>query len=161
MIKARTTSADDTRALADAIASVLGAGDVVLLAGDLGAGKTTFAQGVGRALGVKEHVTSPTFTLVRTYEGDRLRLHHVDLYRLDGLGEILDLGLSELTDDLAVSVVEWGDLAGDSIAADFLEIRIEFGATDDERVLELRTVGLQWSQRVARLQSAVDARWSA
>ena len=91
-------------------------GDVVLLAGDLGAGKTAFAGGSRAGLGVTEAVVSPTFTLAREYEG-RLRMVHVDVYRLDTVHELLDLGLDDLADDDAVTVVEWGDVVSAAFVA--------------------------------------------
>ncbi|HEX2850112.1 MAG TPA: tRNA (adenosine(37)-N6)-threonylcarbamoyltransferase complex ATPase subunit type 1 TsaE [Acidimicrobiales bacterium] len=153
-----TSSADDTRELGAAVASVTKPGDVVLLAGDLGAGKTTFVQGFGRALGVTDRITSPTFTLMHNYEG-RLRLVHVDVYRLDRLQEILDLGITELVDDDAVAVVEWGDVAEAVLPADFLEIRIAYvDGDDDVRRFALRPVGPSWSARASALSDAT-ARW--
>ena len=103
----RTTSAEGTRAVAATLAPLLQPGDVLLLSGDLGAGKTVFTQGLAAALGVTEPVTSPTFTLAQSYQG-RMRLHHLDVYRLENLGEVLDLDLPELLDDDAVVCVEWG-----------------------------------------------------
>src|SRR5262245_41809698 len=114
MIHLRTCSLDDTAGIAAAVAATVRAGDVVLLAGDLGAGKTTFTKGLAAALGYPDTVTSPTFTLVHTYAGGRLTVHHADVYRLDRTGEVLDLALSELLDERnAVVVVEWGDVVSD------------------------------------------------
>ena len=104
----RTASADETRAVAAALAAHLEAGDVVVLVGDLGAGKTTFAQGIARGLGVEGPVTSPTFTLVQQYAG-RLPVAHVDVYRLDRIQELHDLGFEELIDGPGVTIIEWGD----------------------------------------------------
>jgi len=152
-----TKSAEDTRELAGSLANLARPGDVVLLAGDLGAGKTAFAQGFGRALGVTESITSPTFVLVHTYQG-RLRLVHADAYRLEHLGEIIDLGLPELLDEGAVALIEWGDRLAPALAPDFLEVRLEMGAGDDQRHLCLRTVGPGWGARLRSLTMAV-ARW--
>jgi tRNA threonylcarbamoyladenosine biosynthesis protein TsaE len=154
MITARTKSVDDTRALAGEVAGLARPGDLVLLAGDLGAGKTAFVQGFGRALGVQGPITSPTFTLVHHYEG-RLPLVHVDVYRLDHLQELVDLGIAELLDAGGVMLVEWGDVVAPALPADFLECRLEFGAGDDERRLVLRSVGPNWSGRLRALQRAV------
>ena len=163
-ISATTKSADDTRELAAAIAGLARPGDTVLLAGDLGAGKTTFAQGFGRALGIDGPITSPTFTLVRQYTDGSIPLLHADVYRLDRLHEVIDLGLPELIDEGAVALIEWGDLAAPALAPDYLEVRIEFGAdgdgADDERRFTLRTVGSRWSPRASALRSALD-RWSS
>ena len=99
-------SAAETLDIAAAFASKLVGGDVVLLHGDLGAGKTTFTKGIARALGVKDVVTSPTFTIVKEYEGDRLRLFHMDMYRLTG--DITELGLEEYFERKdGVTVIEW------------------------------------------------------
>lgn len=159
MIVAATKSPEDTRELAAAVAGLIKSGDIVLLAGDLGAGKTTFAQGFGRALGIEEPITSPTFTLMRPYQG-RLRLLHCDVYRLDRLQEILDLGITELVDDESVALVEWGDRAEPVLPPDFLEIEITYGSSEEERGLTLRWVGTAWSARSPALQRALE-RWSS
>jgi tRNA threonylcarbamoyladenosine biosynthesis protein TsaE len=158
MIHAATKSADDTRELAGQVAGLARPGDLILLAGDMGAGKTTFTQGFGKALGVDEQVTSPTFTLVRTYPA-RIPVLHVDAYRLDNLQEVIDLGLHELLDEGCVALIEWGDIVAPLLPTDFLEIRLEFGEGDDDRRLRLRAVGQPWGVRVPALRTALD-RWS-
>lgn len=155
-VDAATKSAEDTRELAGQVATLAKAGDIVLLAGELGAGKTAFAQGFGRALGVDEPIVSPTFTLVRTYPG-RVPLVHVDIYRLDHLQEVVDLGLHEMLDG-NVTLIEWGDMAAPSLPADFLEVRIDYGEGDDDRLFSFRVVGPSWSPRQRALQAAL-ARW--
>ena len=157
MIGARTKSAEDTRDLARAVAPLALGGDVILLAGDVGTGKTTFTQGFGDALGVREQITSPSFILMRGYEG-RLPLVHVDVYRLEHLQEVLDLGLMEQLDDGAVALIEWGDVVAPALPANFLEVRFEYGAGDDDRHVRFRAVGPRWSARVSALTAAVE-RW--
>ena len=125
-VLARTTSVDETRALGSAVAEVLRPGDIVVLSGEMGAGKTAFTQGVGDGLGVDDRVTSPTFTIAQTYEGGRLSVHHLDVYRLEHLHEALDIGLAEILDDGAVVVIEWGDAVLGVLPADYLEVRITF-----------------------------------
>ena len=110
MLPARSASPDATRALAARLAGVARRGDVIVLQGSLGAGKTTFAQGFARGLGVEGPVTSPTFTLVRQYPCALGQLVHVDVYRLDRLAEVADLGLADLVEE-GVALVEWGDAA--------------------------------------------------
>jgi len=158
VITAFTKSPDDTRELAGAVAALARAGDVVLVAGELGSGKTVFAQGFGRALGIQEPITSPSFTLVRIYPG-RVRLVHADVYRLDLLQEVIDLALPELVDEGAVAVIEWGDVAAAALAADFLEVRLDWTQGDDERVVNLHTVGPAWSARQRALSAALG-RWA-
>ena len=153
-----TTSVDQTKELAAALAELARAGDLVLLAGDLGAGKTAFAQGFGRGLGVDEPITSPTFTLAREYQGNRLRLHHLDAYRMEALEEVLDVGLPELLDDEAVVLIEWGDAIAPAVPPDYLEVRITLGDDDDDRVLELSSVGPSWAART-RAVATVLAPW--
>lgn len=173
MITASTTSAAETKELAAAVAGLVRGGDILLLAGELGAGKTCFTQGFGRALGVDEQITSPTFTLLRPYEGTALQLLHADVYRLEHLQEVIDLGIIEQVDGDAVAVIEWGDMAEPVLPADFLEIRLEYGASssseaddggngagDDARRLVLRPVGAAWANRGAALARAVQP-WTA
>ncbi len=151
-------TAEQTRAVGRAIAPLLGPGDVVVVSGTLGAGKTTFTQGVAAGLGVTDPVVSPTFTLTREYEG-RVRLVHVDLYRLDRAQEVLDLGLEELADD-AVLVVEWGEVAAAYLAPEHLAVRLTLGdSTDpgDPRTIELSVQGRSWAPRVGALADAVGA----
>jgi tRNA threonylcarbamoyladenosine biosynthesis protein TsaE len=155
-ISARTTSVDGTRDLAAAVAGLARPGDVVVLAGDLGAGKTAFVQGFGRALGVEDRITSPTFTLVHVYEGGRLPIHHLDVYRLDQLNEALDLGLAEMLDDGSVVLIEWGDAILPVLPHDLLEVRLTFGKGDDDRGVQLRPVGTRWSARARALASALE-----
>lgn len=155
-LHARTASADETRAAAAAIAGLSRPGDLLLLAGDLGAGKTTFAQGFARALGVTEPVTSPTFTLLHAYEGD-VRVLHADVYRMGALQEVLDLGLHEALDDGDIALVEWGDAASAALPSERLEVALAFGAGDDDRTIELRAVGPAWAERVVALSRALES----
>jgi tRNA threonylcarbamoyladenosine biosynthesis protein TsaE len=157
MLTARTKSVDDTRSLAAEIAGVARVGDLVVLAGDLGAGKTSFVQGFGRALGVEEHITSPTFVLVHTYEG-LLPITHIDVYRLEHLQELIDLGVAELLDGGGVTLIEWGDAVLPALPSDFLEVRLELGDDDDERIVRLRPASGSWSARMDQLRKALD-RW--
>lgn len=152
-------SVEATRALGAALAELIRAGDLVLLAGDLGAGKTALTQGIGRGLGITEPITSPTFTLAREYDQGRLALHHLDVYRLDQLQEIYDLGLPEMLDEGGVTVIEWGDAVAPGLPSDYLQVRLTFGDGDDDRELELEIVGPSWSGRTRALAHAL-ADWT-
>jgi tRNA threonylcarbamoyladenosine biosynthesis protein TsaE len=158
-IAAMTVSAAETRDLAAEIASLVEASDIILLAGDLGSGKTVWVQGFARGLGVVDQVTSPTFTLIRPYAGKGLQLLHVDVYRLESLREVVDLGLIEQLDARAVACIEWGDLAEPALPADFLEVRLTHGDADDQRSIELRPVGARWHRRADALSRAA-APWA-
>jgi tRNA threonylcarbamoyladenosine biosynthesis protein TsaE len=132
--------APDTQMAGEAFARLLRPGDIVLLCGPLGAGKTTFTQGVGRGLGVQDRVTSPTFTIVRQHECrndlDITTLHHADVYRVGSLGEVDDLALGELVEESAVAVVEWGEIASGLFGLDV--INVTFVLDDDEgRTIEV------------------------
>ena len=156
MMHVRTRSVEATRQVAAALEPILLPGDVILLSGDLGAGKTAFVQGLAAALGVTEQVTSPTFTLAASYEG-RLRLHHLDVYRLDNLAEVLDLDLPELLEDHATICIEWGEVVVPALPRDFLRIRIQLGHLediDDARVLEIEPIGPSWVSRKQKLEEA-------
>lgn len=131
----RTATPQDTAAVGEALAPLLRAGDAVALSGELGAGKTVFVQGVARGLGITDRVTSPTFTLVRSYLGGRLPLVHCDVYRLDRLHDVLDLGDEVLAPDV-VTLIEWGDAIAPLLPADRLEAELVHdgapGGTVDE-----------------------------
>lgn len=179
---ARTTSPEETRDLAAALAELARPSDLLVLVGDLGAGKTAFTQGFGRGLGIDEQITSPTFALVRSYTG-RLDLYHLDVYRLEQVVEAMDLGLSELLDDGSVTVIEWGDTIAPALPHDYLEVHLRFEEPDESdplssddgpsdgsgpasepawaspsfecRRVELRPIGPRWSARVRALGAAV------
>ena len=148
--RALTHSTDETLELAGTVGELLRAGDVVSLVGDLGAGKTVFARGVARALDVTEPIVSPSFTIVREYEG-RMPLVHVDVYRIDTVQELHDLGFEELLRDDAVTLVEWGDMIDGLLPGDRLDVRLAPGDTDDERVVEIEGHGRSWRARAAEL----------
>jgi len=128
-----TASEEETADVGRGLAAQLGAGDVVLLYGDLGAGKTAFVRGLAEGLGVPaEDVSSPTFTIVQEYRGGRLTLFHVDLYRLDNPREIDDLGLDELTAD-GVLAIEWAEKMPRP-AHDAIVVRIAHGDADSRTI---------------------------
>jgi tRNA threonylcarbamoyladenosine biosynthesis protein TsaE len=154
LFTAATTSVAQTRELAAAVAELARPADLVLLVGDLGAGKTAFTQGFGAALGVAEPITSPTFTLVRQYRG-RLELNHLDVYRIEQLDEVLGLGLQELLDGPSVTLIEWGDTIVPALPADYLEIRLTYGDDDDDRLVQVRAVGPRWGARSRALGAAL------
>jgi tRNA threonylcarbamoyladenosine biosynthesis protein TsaE len=154
MLDLYAASLTDTHAVAAAVAAVAAPGDVIVLAGDMGAGKTAFAQGFARALGSHEPVTSPTFTLVHTYDTATVTLHHADLYRLDRMSEVADLALAELVDDDAVLLVEWGDVVS-SMWGDHLAVALEAVDDDDARRIVVTGVGASWARRWDRVREAV------
>lgn len=153
-VLARSGDVSATQALAGRIATLVEPGDVVLLAGELGAGKTAFAQGFGRALGIEEQITSPTFTLARQYEGT-LTLHHLDVYRLERFSEMQDIGISELIDAGGVVLIEWGDAIAPALPNDYLQIALRYGADDDDRHLHIECVGRRWMARERSLREAL------
>jgi tRNA threonylcarbamoyladenosine biosynthesis protein TsaE len=161
----RASSVEVTHAVAAAIAELARAGDMVVLSGEMGAGKTAFAQGFGRALGVTEPITSPTYTLVHSYPVSaspargRLTLHHADLYRLDNTTELADLGLEELAEYDGIVLVEWGDVV-ETLLGDHLVIHLEHDEDDPEgmtRIIEVAGVGSSWAVRWDRVIAAVEA----
>jgi tRNA threonylcarbamoyladenosine biosynthesis protein TsaE len=135
VIERRTTSEEETRQVAAALASSLTAGAVILLHGDLGAGKTAFVRGLAEGLGVPEDaVSSPTFTLVHEYGGGTLPLFHADLYRLPSGSSLDDLGLDEVAED-GVLAIEWPERLARQIAG-AIDIRIDI-AGDTERSITI------------------------
>jgi len=156
----RARSLDDTHGVAAAVAGLSREGDVIVLAGEMGSGKTAFAQGFGRALGVTEPITSPTFTLVHTYDAGGVTLHHADLYRLEHLSEVADLALAELAEFHGVVLVEWGDVVastlGDHLAVELAQVTGDVAG----RTLTVAAAGSSWARRWEALGAATQS-WAA
>ena len=131
-----TNSASETRELGVRLAEQLKAGDVILMDGELGAGKSELARGVAKGLGVQETVTSPSFTILNVYESGRCPLYHFDWYRLESAEEIFELGMDEYLGGDGVALVEWPDRCPDAIPEDFLRIRIEATGENTRRITE-------------------------
>jgi tRNA threonylcarbamoyladenosine biosynthesis protein TsaE len=155
-VTATSDSPGRTRALGAALAASLQPGDVVLLSGDLGAGKTVLVQGIAAGLGVDEPATSPTFALVHEHHGTDLRLLHADAWRLASPEEAVQLALAEEVDDGATAlVVEWGELAADALPGDHLRVVLRPGPGEDDRTVELHLEGPSWEARRERLLVAL------
>ena len=139
-------TAEDTRSFGEHLAERLGPGDLVILTGDLGAGKTTLTQGIGEGLGVRGPITSPTFVIARVHPSlsSGPALVHVDAYRLGGTAELDDLDLDADIDE-AVTVVEWGEGLAESLSGDRLELSLN-RTDNDERTITLTPVGPRWRE---------------
>ncbi len=133
-------SVEETQQLASAIAQRAQAGDVILLVGDLGAGKTHFTQGFATALGIADTPTSPTFNLVCEYHDGRLPLYHFDLYRLENADELEDIDYYGITEGDGVSLVEWGDKFEEAAPDDCLTLDFKV-AEDGTRTIEAEVTG--------------------
>ena len=148
-----TRSRDDTAAAAASLASLLVPGDVVSLTGDLGAGKTSFVQGAAAALGVHAPVSSPTFVLVREYRGD-VPIYHLDVYRLERLQEVHDLGFEDFLDPTGVMFIEWGDAIEAILPESHLRVELRtVDEDDDRREIRMSGRGPSWALRWERLES--------
>jgi tRNA threonylcarbamoyladenosine biosynthesis protein TsaE len=156
MLHLRASSLVDTHAIASQLADLSRSGDLIVLAGEMGAGKTAFAKGFGAALGVAEPITSPTFTLVHSYDAGRITLHHADIYRLSTINEVADLALAELLEYDGIVLVEWGDVVAQSLG-DHLLVHLD-ASNDDEQVrdITLSGVGRSWAVRWERLEAAMS-----
>jgi len=157
MLHLRARSLADTAAIATALAAQARSGDLLLLAGEMGAGKTAFAKAFGAALGVTEPITSPTFTLVHTYDSGRITLHHADVYRLSTHHEVADLAIAELLEQDGVALVEWGDVVAGALG-DHLEVRLEHDPDDEAaRDIVISATGRSWALRWERIEAALEA----
>ena len=132
-----SNSVEDTEALGTKLAARLSPGDIVAFTGDLGAGKTAFTRGLARGLGVEERVTSPTFTIVNEYEGDRLPLFHFDMYRLGSSDELFDIGWEDYLARGGVCAVEWSEIVDDALEGSVIRVDIRRGGTDSQRVITI------------------------
>lgn len=133
--------------LGERLAQLLCAGDLVILSGPLGAGKTTLAQGIGRGLGVNGAVVSPTFVIARVHDGGRAPLVHVDAYRLSSIEEVDDLDLDASLED-SVTLVEWGEGLVEGLAGDRLHVSIERPSddADETRTVDVTGIGARWAE---------------
>lgn len=143
-----SNNAEETELIGERLASLLEAGDVLTLEGDLGAGKTTFTKGIAKGLGVSRTVNSPTFTIVKEYEG-RLPLYHMDVYRLEDSDE--DIGFDEYFNGGGVSVVEWAQFIEDYLPINRLDIRIKYNG--DSRILEFLSNSSHFESKINELMS--------
>ncbi|EOR22575.1 tRNA (adenosine(37)-N6)-threonylcarbamoyltransferase complex ATPase subunit type 1 TsaE [Niallia alba] len=128
----KADNAEETIGFAERIASLLEAGDVITLEGDLGAGKTTFTKGIARGLGITKTVNSPTFTIIKEYQG-KMPLYHMDVYRLKDSDE--DLGFDEYFEGDGVTVVEWAHLIEDQLPLEYLQIQLFYDNTSGRKII--------------------------
>lgn len=146
-IDVETRSAEETRRVAAALSPILVPGDVIALSGDLGAGKTTFVQGLAAGLKIPERVTSPTFVLVKDYGGGRYPMMHIDIYRLRKVQEVIDLGFDELLDPDHIVVIEWGDAIEPLLPREHLLVELRYGEIESTRHLRISVKGPDWMRR--------------
>lgn len=152
-ITVHTHSAEQTRQLGATLAQVLQPGDIIWLRGELGAGKTTLAQGIARGLGVNEPVLSPTFTLIREHRG-RLPFFHADAYRLEGAEQAADLGLQEYFERGGVFAIEWAEHIAEALPEERLDVLLE-GGVDENRRITLTAYGERYAQRLNQLEETL------
>ncbi|MGK0552837.1 tRNA (adenosine(37)-N6)-threonylcarbamoyltransferase complex ATPase subunit type 1 TsaE [Enterococcus faecalis] len=143
---------NDTEKFAFLLGEQLQSGDVVVLTGDLGAGKTTLTKGIALGLGIQQLIKSPTYTIIREYQSGRLPLYHMDVYRVDQGGA--ELGLEEYFEGTGVSVVEWGKQLADELPTDYLEIILTRGQeSDEQRIITLRALGPTAQARLEQIEA--------
>lgn len=137
-----SNSYEDTQKIAAEFAKTLTVGDVLCMYGDLGVGKTAFVQGLAKGLGICEHITSPTFTIVNEYSG-RLPLYHFDVYRIADSDEMYEIGYEEYVYGNGVSVIEWPQLIDDILPEKRYDIEIskDYDKGEDYRTIDIREVG--------------------
>ncbi|GEO75017.1 ATPase or kinase [Levilactobacillus namurensis DSM 19117] len=157
MLEITVTSPEKTMALGRQLAPGLQPRDVILLDGDLGAGKTTFTKGLAAGLGIQRNVKSPTFTIIREYQGGRLPLYHMDVYRLeDGSGD--ELGLEEYFNGDGVNVIEWSQFIADELPSEYLRIifKRDDAAGENQRTLTFEPHGAHFEALVRQVEADSD-----
>jgi len=154
MLKVISRSPEETAHIGEKIGKLLTAGDLVCLEGPLGAGKTVITQGIAKGLGVKDYINSPTFNIIKEYEG-RVPFYHMDLYRLEEADELVDLGYEEYVYGRGVSVIEWADRAIDFLPEERLIINMDYGEDEFSRVIEIIPSGHRYEKLVENLESGL------
>lgn len=153
-----TSSQEETIALGERLGTLLQAGDVLVLTGDLGAGKTQLTKGIAAGMGVEDDVTSPTFNILMVYDGERMPLYHFDLYRLDDPDQLEDIGLYEMLDGDGACVIEWGEQFSDEIGPERLDVYLtrldEQAAVGEEPPREVRLVA--HGERAEEIATALE-----
>ncbi len=152
-MKITINSIEDTERLAQTIATLVTRGDVLLLHGDLGAGKTTFSQFFGKALGIEQKITSPTFNIIKSYEG-KLLFHHMDCYRLEGAED--DLGFDEYFYGDGVTIVEWPEMIEEFLPEDYIELNLKY-IEDSKREIEIQAMGSRGNRLKEQIIDEVTA----
>lgn len=146
-------SPQETQELGASLGRLLQGGELICLEGELGSGKTTFIQGIGRGLGVKGPITSPTFTLVNEYWGEGIVFYHVDLYRVESLREIIASGLDDLFFDYGICAIEWAEKAREIVPGDRLWILFEHKG-ERRRLISMAAAGLAYEDLLSALELA-------
>lgn len=149
LLRFETNNARETEQLGMAIGRALKGGEVIAMTGDLGAGKTTLTKALAKSLGIDEHVTSPTFTIVNEYEG-RLKLFHFDVYRIGDIEEMYDLGFEEYIYGDGVSIIEWSNLIKEILPEDTINIEI-LASRENTRIINLSGKGKKFDNLVKEL----------
>jgi len=153
MMKKRFESENETKEFASDLANYLEPGMTVLLEGELGAGKTTFAKGVASGLGIDRIIKSPTYTLIREYQEGKFPLYHMDLYRLEGTGAE-ELGLDEYFESNGICLVEWASFAREEMPETYLKVNLERNSeAENLRDLTLEAVGSDYKKIIEELQN--------
>lgn len=134
-----SNSPAETSKIAVDLSGTLRPKDVIVLFGDLGAGKTTFIKGLCQGLGIKNNVTSPSFIIINKYCGGRIPFYHVDLYRLDNEPDICDIGVDSLFDEEAIVAVEWGQRLGSMLPKNYIQVKINY-IDESKRQIEINRI---------------------
>ncbi|SHI39709.1 tRNA (adenosine(37)-N6)-threonylcarbamoyltransferase complex ATPase subunit type 1 TsaE [Lutispora thermophila] len=156
MLKLFSKSVEDTYRIGERLGKLLFPGSIICLTGDLGAGKTAFTQGIGRGLGISEHVVSPTYTIINEYTSGRIPLYHFDVYRLGSSDEMYELGCDEYFYGDGATILEWADNVDDVIPGDRLWITIRKTENPEEREIIMEASGLEYERLLKEMKKDED-----
>jgi len=152
MLEVHSQNELQTENLGEALGRAVRPGTVIAFSGDLGAGKTAFTRGLARGLGIRDRVTSPTFTIVNEYEGGRLPLFHFDMYRLGSADELFDIGWEDYLARNGVCAVEWSENVEEALEEDTIRVCIQRGEQEGQRVITLTNLPAETKERMGNWQ---------